>query len=213
MPQSFYLVDSDGNIELQLNDNGSLQAVLRDRSNIPTEFDTIGSAEPGNYGYFIAIDLPHHKIHSESHYFWSDYDNDVDIAGPKYWRVTTGANDRVHLTWSIQSSLNGLLQIFENPTINAAGTSKVAYNSDRNSSATSTVTHYYDTTTTSDGTLLKSFVIGSDGGTPVGAEGGNSRHTQELILKASEDYIFKFTAGTDNCRATLNLEYYIVPVV
>lgn len=213
MPQSFYLVDSDGNIELQLNDNGSLQAVLRDKDNIPIEFDTVGSAEPGNYGYLVSINLPHHKIHEESHYFWVDYDNDVDIAGPKYWRITTPATGFIHLTWCMCASLNGLIEVFENPTISAAGTSKVAYNSDRNSSETSTATHYYDTTTSADGTLLASFVIGSDGANPIGTTGGRSKHENEMILKQNEDYLFKFTAGTDNARASIHLEYYIVPEV
>ena len=211
MPQSTYIVDADGTKELQISGDGSLNAILRDKDNLPTEFDTAGSAEPNTYGYLVAIDLPHHKIHEESHYFWSDYDNNVAIAGPKYWRVKTPAIGRVHMTWIINCSLNGLVELYENPTINAAGTTKTAYNSDRNSTETSTVTHYYDSTTTADGTLLKSFVLGSDGVNPVGADGGNHNHTEEIILKADEDYVFKYTAGTDNSRVTLNLEYYIVP--
>lgn len=211
MPQSVVVKDSDGNVVLELNDDGSLNARIFDKDGLPVEFDTVASAQPSVYGYLIAIDLPHHKIHEESHYFWSDYDADVDTGGPKYWRLTTPATGRVHLVWSIQASLNGLLQIYENPTISGAGTAKAAFNSDRNSTETSTVTHYYDSTTSADGTLLKTFSLGSDGANPVGADGGDSEHTTEMILKASEDYIFKFTAGTDDSRVSLNLEYYIVP--
>lgn len=211
MPQSVVIKDSGGDVVLDVNSDGSLNAKMLDKNSISTEFDTVGSSTPGTYGYLVAIDLPHHKIHEGVHYFCSDYDNDVDTGTPKLWRLTTPAAGFVHLTFKAQTTLNGLLELYENATISAAGTTLPSYNSDRSSANTSTVVHAKDTTTSAAGTLIRSYVMGSDGANPVGADGGEASHDNEMILKASEDYVFKFTAGTDNARITLNLEYYIVP--
>lgn len=211
MPQSVVIKDSGGDVVLDVNSDGSLNSVMKDKDGLPVEFDTKGSATPLIYGYLVVIDLPHHKIHEESHYFCSDYDDDVDTGTPKLWRLTTPATGNVHLTFTAQTTLNGLLELYENATISAAGTTLTAFNSDRASTNTSTVGHAKDATVSAAGTLLKSYVMGSDGANPVGADGGDTSHDKEIILKASEDYIFKFTAGTDNARITLNLEYYIVP--
>lgn len=208
MPQSFYLVDADGTKELQIDDLGSLQAVFRDKDNNATEFDT--AAAGTGYGYLISVMLEHHKIHEGIHYTTTDYDNDVDIAVPKYWHIKTPATGFMHMTWRVKSTLNGLVELFEAPTTTADGTSLTPRNNNRNSSSTATLQVFYDPTVTVDGTRLDVDTIGSDGTNPVGAEGGDMERVHEWILKQSASYLIKFTAETDNCRVNMHIAHYEV---
>jgi hypothetical protein len=188
MPLSFYLIGKDKKI-LELDDGG---------------------ATSGNTGYLTSVEYEHHKIHEGDHYECSDYDSDVDITGPKYWHIKTPASGRTHLTFEVIAARNGLLEFFENPTITGDGTLLTCYNNDRNSSNTPNTLFYYDATASSDGTKLDTFVIGSDGSNPVGDRGGDNRRNNEWILKASESYLIKFTAATDNCRVSMQSEFYEV---
>jgi len=209
MAQSTYIVDSDQNVELKLDDNGLLTSKLADTNGALTEFDTVSA--DGSYGYLVNILSEHHKIHEGSHYTTVDYDNDVDIATPKYWHIKTPDTAVVpHFVWRVKASLNGLVELFEAPTTSANGTALTSRNNDRNSSNTATTLFYYDPTVTGDGTRIDVDVIGSDGANPVGADGGDMSRDMEWLLKRNTAYLIKFTAGTDNCRVSLHMSHYEV---
>lgn len=182
---------------------------IKDKDGLPTEFDSTSASGTG-YGYLIQIPSEHHKIHEGVHYTGVDYDSDVDIAAPKYWHIKAPASGVIHLTWKIRASLNGLAELYEAPTTTADGTGVTPYNNDRNSANTSTLLFYKDPTVTVDGTLLDIDVIGSDGANPVGADGGDLERDLEWNLKQNTAYLIKFTAGTDDCRASIHLNYYEV---
>lgn len=154
------------------------------------------------------IDYAHHEIHSGSHFFWTDYDTDVDTGAPKYYRITTPNTTKwAHMLFILYSEGVGTWQLFENPTVNAAGTPATLLNNDRNSLTAATLVIAPDPTSTADGTLIKTWRTGSgtNASTRVGTE---SRGESELILKQNEDYFLKFTPDSDNAKVKLELEWY-----
>ena len=156
----------------------------------------------------LSIDYPHHEIHSGDHYFFNHCDDDVDILGPKYLRITTPNTTKwAHLLCHLYSSGAGKWEFYENPTINAAGTAGTIYNNNRNSTKTSAMVCYYDTTTTSDGTLLWSERTGADGIGGSQSGSGISRE-EEIILKQNEDYVLKFTPDADNAKVCVTFKWY-----
>lgn len=143
----------------------------------------------GLTGALITIDYPHHEVHDGSFYICSDISGSVSS---KIWRITTpNTTMRAHFTLMVSSDQAITLGFYENPTLNAAGTQLTAYNADRNSANTATVTAFKDTTTTSDGTLLFTTVTGSSNAKS--QVGGAARAGSEYILKQNEDYLIKCT--------------------
>jgi hypothetical protein len=154
------------------------------------------------------IDYGHHEVHSGSHFFWTDFDDDVDTASPKYYRLTTAnTTSWVHLTLALYSEGVGTWQLFENPTVDSAGTPATVFNNDRNSNKTAGMVVAYDSTSTSDGTLIKVWRTGSGTTNPsrVGVESGRD---SEIILKQNEDYFLKFTPDSDNAKTKIDFEWY-----
>jgi len=157
----------------------------------------------------IITEGPHsNAVHEGLAFIVSDIDLDVDTGGPKYWRLTTAATpaEGVHLvSVSIGSTTTGHVEIFENPTINAAGTGLAELNTSRPSIVATNVTTFYDTTTTgpnNDGTRIGVSAIGAGGKKSLG---GGVVFPGELLLKPSEDYIFKFTPTADDAIVSLTL--------
>ena len=154
------------------------------------------------------IDYEHHEIHAGSHFFYYDYDNDVDTAGPKYYRLTTpNTTAWAHIIFTVYSEGVGTWQLFENPTVNAAGTTATVFNSDRNSVTAAGLVVAYDPTSTADGTQIKVWRTGS-GTTGPSRVGGEARSTLEVILKQNEDYFLKFTPDADNTKTKIQLLWY-----
>ena len=156
----------------------------------------------------IVMDFVHHEIHDGTYFFCSDYDSDVDTGAPKYYRFTTpNTTTWGHFNCKYSSSGAGTWQFYENPTLNAAGTAWSTFNANRNSATTAAITAFYDTTTTSDGTLLWTDRTGADGGGLTRSSGNGSRE-EELMLKQNEDYILKFTPDADNAKVIVNCSWY-----
>jgi len=101
----------------------------------------------------------------------------------------------------------GTWQLFENPTVNAVGTPATIFNSNRNSATTATIIVATDPTSTSDGTLLKTFRTGTGTNAPTRV-GNEVSRTSEIILKQNEDYFLKFTPDADNAKTKIELEWY-----
>lgn len=161
------------------------------------------------------ISYEHAFIHAGKHWFLSDYDSDQDAGVPKYWRLTVADSTiRNHVLFNFQASNYVVIEIYENPTLDAAGTALTFRNNNRNLSTTPTsLTAYYDTTTTVDGTLIYSAIIGSDSGTGSSGDhvGGIHSREFEFILKNNEDYIIKVTPGFDNTDLVFELSLYERP--
>jgi hypothetical protein len=167
-------------------------------------------AEVDSLGYLVGIDIGHHKIHEGYGFFCSDADTDVDIAGPKYWRLTTpNSAARIHIKLSVSASNAGKIELFENPTIDAAGDALTEYNCDRNSATSTTLAVFKDTTFTADGTLLSTVFVGSSSGPT--RLGGNTRSEFELILKQNEDYALKVTVDNNDTKVAFISEWYEIP--
>jgi hypothetical protein len=154
------------------------------------------------------IEYEHHEIHDGYHYFYTDYDSEVDTAGPKYYRLTTPNTTKwIHLVVTLYSEGVGTWQIFENPTVNAAGTTATTFNNDRNSTNAAGIVIAYDATSTADGTLIATYRTGS-GTTGPSRVGSDTSRNREIILKQNEDYFIKFTPDADNAKTKLELDWY-----
>jgi hypothetical protein len=154
------------------------------------------------------IDYAHHEVHAGSHFFYSNYDSDVDTGAPKYYRLTTpNTTTWIHLTLILYSEGIGTWELFENPTVNASGTTATVFNSDRNSATAAGLVVAYDATSTADGTLLKTWRTGSGTNAPTRI-GSTTDRDEEIILKQNEDYFIKFTPDADNAKTKLELGWY-----
>jgi len=154
------------------------------------------------------IDYEHHEVHAGSHFIYYDYDSDVDTAAPKYYRLTTPDTTKwIHVQFVLMSEGAGTWQLFENPTVNAAGTDATTFNNDRNSATAAGLVVAYDATSTADGTQIKVWRTGS-GTTGPSRAGTESRSSVELILKQNEDYFLKFTPDADNCKTKVEMLWY-----
>lgn len=154
------------------------------------------------------VDYAHNEIHNGDHYCFYDYDTDVDTGAPKYYRITTPDTTRwCHMIFELYSEGLGTWELFENPTVNAAGTPATLYNNNRNSANTAGLVIAPDATSTADGTRIGIWRTGQSTG---GANRGpsSSRNDVEFILKQNEDYFLKFTADADNSKTKLGICWY-----
>jgi len=140
-------------------------------------------------------------------------DTDVDIAGPKYVRITApDTTVRIHFMGVVSADAAALVELYEDPTILAAGNALTEQNNNRNSANVATATTFEDTTTqapNNDGTLL---FAGRIGGTGLAQTrfAGNVADREEWILKQNEDYLVKVTVDADNTEVAIVLTWYEV---
>lgn len=153
-------------------------------------------------------DYSHCEIHSWDHYFYTDYDTDVDTAAPKYYRLTTPNTTKwIHMLIETYSEWVWTWQLFENPTVNAAGTTATVFNNNRNSSNVAWLVVAFDPTSTADWTLIKTWRTWSWTTAPTRQPWG-SRSDEEIVLKQNEDYFLKFTPDSNDCKTVLELDWY-----
>ena len=161
----------------------------------------------------ISIALQHHEIHEGNHYTVAVVDSDVDIAGPKYVRITAPDTEtRIHFVAAVSADGASLVELYEDPTLLAAGNALTEMNNNRNSGNVATATTFEDTTTqapNNDGTLLFAARIG---GTGVGMTrlAGQLANREEWILDQAEDYLIKVTVDADNTEVAIVLTWYEV---
>jgi len=161
----------------------------------------------------IGIDLVHHEIHEGNHYTCNTIDASVDIASPKYVRCLA-PDTAVRIHWVTEVSTDGaaLVELYENPTLLAAGTAMTEYNNDRNSLNAATVQCFFDSTTQApdnDGTLLFSRFIGGAG---VGGKSTSGEYgsRQEWILKQAYNYLIKVTVAANATQVSVTNSWYEV---
>jgi len=157
-------------------------------------------------GYLVTLPPEHYKVHDEKFFICSDYDDNVDIATPKKWLMTTpNSTTRFHVKINVECDTGSLLELYENPTVSTTGTVLTAYNADRNSTSTTTMIFYKDATTSASGTRLQVARVGAGRDRRLG---GVARERAEWILKQDEDYMIVVTVDSDNAEATVNIEGY-----
>jgi len=161
----------------------------------------------------VSIAFQHHEIHEGNHYTVAVVDTDVDIAGPKYVRITApNTTKHIHLIGIVSASAACLVEFYENPTPLADGNALTEQNNDRNSANAATATTFEDTTTqapNNDGTLLFASRIGGTGVAQT-RFAGSAADREEWILKQGEDYLVKVTVDADNTEVAIVLTWYEV---
>jgi len=140
------------------------------------------------------IDYVHHEIHEGNAYFVSGY-TELDTDGTLTFCVTTNATTQPHMTWDITTSGKGNMVVYEGSSI-SGGAAVTAYNSNRGSSNTSTLTIVSGPTVNTTGTLIASSGFG--GGTKQNPFGGSSAQRSEIMLATSTIYQWTITAEADN---------------
>jgi hypothetical protein len=161
----------------------------------------------------VTIAFQHHEVHEGNHYTIAVVDSDVDIAGPKYVRITApDTSIRVHFMGVVSASAAALVEFYEDPTINSAGNALTERNNNRNSGNGATAATFEDTTTqapNNDGTLL---FAGRLGGTGLAQTrfAGNMADREEWILKQGADYLAKVTVDADNTEVVIVFTWYEV---
>jgi hypothetical protein len=177
---------------------GNLAAIKAQTDKV--NFDVVDNA-------ILTITHEHLEIHEGHAYYCNDHE--ATGTGTKYWRFTApNTTTRIHLMIYVEMDAAGTVALYENPTINAAGTALTVYNKDRNSINAATLTVFKDTTMTSDGTLLGTHLIGSS--SPAAKFGGSARSNFEWILDQGEDYSIKCVAAAGTPHSTITLEWYEV---
>lgn len=159
----------------------------------------------------INIDFFHHQIHRGGAFVVTDVDASVDIASPKYWRITTPASNYAHFEVFIWADAPGLAEVFENPTEDdpvVAGTALTAYNRNRNSSKNASINFKYDPVFAADGTKINHARIGTAAVIPILSAGGQTGSRKEIILKTNEDYVVKFTPDGDGTACWIQFDWY-----
>ena len=157
------------------------------------------------------IEAEHFEIHEGDHFFVSDYDADVDTNAPKYWlAVSPNTSKRMHITFVMKSSRNGLVEVFVNPLITDNGTGLVELNNNADSTNTPQLRTFADPTVGGDGTRIYVEVMGTDGTNPIGDAGGISERKRELILMPNAEYLLKYTTLTNDNRVSMLVEWYEV---
>ena len=107
-----------------------------------------------------------------------------------------------HLIMHISGKFDHDFDVLESPST-SAGTAHVAYNKNRTSATTSTITVKTDVTISADGTNIAQNVVGEGQ-----RMGGATDFEQEWILKASTTYVFRLTSRANSNRVHINLAWY-----
>lgn len=144
------------------------------------------------------IDYPHHEIHSGSHYFicgFQDFSNGEVV---DFTVVTPNTTKWLHMLFQIEGSGAVSIEIYEDATVDVAGTVTTPNNNNRNSANTSDAVIRTGDTFTDIGTLK----FGNQSGANKAA--GIIGRENEIILKQNSTYIFRIT----NQTAITNVIYF-----
>ena len=157
-------------------------------------------------GSLVTIDVVHYHIHQGKHFFIDDWAA-VSGAGTIFdLLLITGGTKYVHFRREFEAQDAFTFELYEAPTT-SGGTGITIYNNNRISATAATVTAVSAPTVTALGTLLQRDQLSA--GSKVG---GGSVQGEDLILKQSTKYLFRFTK-TNSGASTVDykLQWYEVP--
>lgn len=160
----------------------------------------------------VAITFEHHRIHNGE--MWGLFDNatGVNIVTPRNWIINTPAGAPVHFEFALAATNGFLLELFEDTTTSADGTTLAAQvkNLNRVVPVTAVPIGFFHTpTVTGDGTRIDAQRAGGGaGGTSVRA-GGQAKSDLEFVLEPSTKYMIRVTVAVDSTTVTLSGDFYL----
>lgn len=161
----------------------------------------------------VTIDVEHHEVHCGDSYTvcrTADLGNGaVDTIIINVPNETGTPRRTYHTVITIITEAEVQFDLYEGATTAADGTGITAYNRDRNSTFTTGLTFFHTPTTPAGGTLICSRHWGSGRNS-----GGDSRGTQELVLKNNTKYRLVLTNATaTNNYISWEIDHYVHPGV
>lgn len=159
----------------------------------------------------IVVDAFHAMIHQGRAFSVTDYDADVDISGPKHWRITApeSGDAETHLAWLINADGPGVITLEEDGDSATAGSALAAKNRKRESDNTAFASFAKDSTIATQGEVLETIRLGI-GGNPARSSGGDASGRHEWELNPESAYELVFTPDADDTQVWLNLDLYDV---
>lgn len=199
--------------------NGSLRTIDSNLSQVAfssgavqTKDQHLKSWELDNGEYGTVILMGHHKVHEGKHYVCSYFASGVSVGAPASIMFRTGAAGSVHAIWGVNANRGGLINCYEGCHVTASGTSITVFNRNRKSANTTASKVFANPTATTNGTDIYTAWIGTASGKKEPAAGGGSRGSEEYILNASTQYLFKFTPeSAANTKLSFECDFYTIP--
>jgi len=150
-------------------------------------------------GYRITEDLDDYEL-TLGHKFCAFYNSTVSgTAGTSVVSITPNGSKICYAWFSIEVDKAGLYELYEDSEV-SGGTIIVGINNNRNSTLDSDCVVRSDPTVTTAGSFIGAHIIGSVTGGA--SKSGGSSSVNKYQLKQSTSYIVRFTADSDNTRAT-----------
>lgn len=155
----------------------------------------INFLDPATYAH-MDIDYAHHEIHEGNHYFIKSYTTLNNGADIDFCVTTPDTTKWSHMTFIVQGTAITTMEIYESVTFSDAGASITAYNNNRNSSNTSSLTVASERGISVAGNKIWE----AKGGTATNPQNRNGlifREDDEMILKQNASYVFRLISSTD----------------
>lgn len=168
--------------------------------------DNVRRAELDNITrYLVTIREPHHKIHEEEHYFYSDCITLGNGATQDYMLTVPNDTVRKHFTFKINSSGGITVALFEGGD-RVGTTLQTSFNNDRDSGNNAgLIIHKATSGGTTDGTDIHPDCGGSSTGL---GSAGIAERENELLLKTNTKYIIRVTSGVASNNIATHFDWY-----
>lgn len=157
----------------------------------------------------VMIDFAHHQVHEGETYkaLHKNLTGTVTPATTQEYSVAVGAHTPAisspHMLFGFEVYDGAILvEIYENPSGTATGTTITAYNHNRNSTNTPTLVAKHTVTGLSAGTLIDAFYVAA------GSKSSDDRATSEWLLKVSTTYRIVVTPKVNSSNYIANLNWY-----
>jgi len=158
-------------------------------------------------GHEAQISAFRQKMHEGDAFIASVLDTEVDIDSPKYFLIdTTSENQETVVVFSIVTSNETIIEVFEEPTISNNGSSISLFNQNRASSKTTNILCYEDPTVSDDGTEIFIQLLGSS---PTNqSQIGALAEFNALVLDVNQKYIIKVTPSNNDTKVNFMLRVF-----
>lgn len=154
----------------------------------------------------VIIDTAHAKIHDELDY--TAHINAPTLADGDTIEMYFKAPDstvRCHVIAAFSSELGGVAEVRRSATVSLSGSVVTIFNSDHNSSNTSTAVVRSSPTVTASGTQFSHFNVG---GGFQGRDPGEADSRHEFIAKQGTIYILRYTSIASSNEAEIEVSFY-----
>ncbi len=160
----------------------------------------------------VGIEYPHFAVHQGFLWEATYYDNDVDIAGPLQFALSTvDVPKEVHIDFDVDVSGGVTMEIIEAPTITDLGVVVPIFNYNRRLAPFKNVGLfgiYRDSVYTGGtGTVVATLRAGSSAGGN-NRVSGTIRSGAERVLGENTQYILKITPDADGTKVGVRFEFY-----